>query len=152
MGIERQKPNWNTELAYILEGTGELIPATVVCDIYTEDVKTGKRFAFELKAPLPNSDQTKQSKEKIFKLFAMDSKPVDAAYYALPYNPYGEKANYAWTFPARWFDMKLDPVVLIGAEFWDKIGGVGTYAAFIEAINEIGLPYKERIYREFLGI
>ena len=152
IGVERQKPNWNSELAYILEGNGELIPATVVCDIYTENTQTNQRFAFELKAPLPNSDQTKQSKEKIFKLFAMDSKPVDAAYYALPYNPYGQKADYAWTFPARWFDMRQDEVVLIGAEFWDKIGGVGTYAAFIEAINEIGLPYKERIYREFLGI
>ncbi|MEY4529958.1 MAG: hypothetical protein RLZZ156_679 [Deinococcota bacterium] len=48
--------------------------------------------------------------------------------------------------------MRQDEVVLIGAEFWDKIGGIGTYAAFIEAITEIGLPYKERIYREFLGI
>ncbi len=152
VGIERQKPNWQTELNYILEGKGELIPATVVCDICTEDTATGERFAFELKAPLPNSDQTKQSKEKIFKLFAMDNKPIDAAYYALPYNPYGAKTDYAWTFPARWFDMRQDPVVLIGAEFWDKIGGVGTYAAFIQAINEIGLPYKERIYREFLGI
>ncbi len=152
IGVERQKPNWKTELAYILEGQGELIPATVVCDIYTENAQTNERFAFELKAPLPNSDQTKQSKEKIFKLFAMDSQPVNAAYYALPYNPYGQKADYAWTFPARWFDMRHDEVVLIGAEFWDKIGGIGTYAAFIEAINEIGLPYKERIYREFLGI
>lgn len=152
IGVERQKPNWNSELAYILEGSGEPIPATVVCDIYTENTQTNQRFAFELKAPLPNSDQTKQSKEKIFKLKAMDSKPVDAAYYALPYNPYGQKADYAWTFPARWFDMRQDEVVLIGAEFWDKIGGIGTYAAFIEAINEIGLPYKERIYREFLGI
>jgi Type II restriction endonuclease, TdeIII len=43
-------------------------------------------------------------------------------------------------------------VVLIGAEFWDKIGGEGTYTAFIEAINEIGQPYRERIYREFLNI
>ena len=39
-GLERQKPDWNTELAYILKGKGELIPATVVCDIYTENVQT----------------------------------------------------------------------------------------------------------------
>jgi hypothetical protein len=32
------------------------------------------------------------------------------------------------------------------------LGGVGTYEAFIEAVNELGVEYKERIYREFLGI
>ena len=48
--------------------------------------------------------------------------------------------------------MKNDEVVLIGSGFWEKIGGLGTYKAFIEAINEIGKEYKDRIYREFLGI
>jgi hypothetical protein len=48
--------------------------------------------------------------------------------------------------------MKEDKAVLIGEEFWDKIGGLGTYKAFIEAINEIGPEYKERIYKEYLGI
>ena len=43
------------------------------------------KYAFELKGPLPNSDQTKVSKEKMFKLLAMNPKTVDFAYYALPY-------------------------------------------------------------------
>jgi len=34
----------------------------------------------------------------------------------------------------------------------EKIGGLGTYQAFIDAVNEIGPHYKDRIYREFLGI
>ncbi len=29
---------------------------------------------------------------------------------------------------------------------------MGTYKAFIQAVNEIGAEYKDRIYREFLGI
>ena len=39
-----------------------------------------------------------------------------------------------------------------------RIGGMflinplGTYKAFIDAVNEIGKEYKDRIYREFLGI
>ena len=48
--------------------------------------------------------------------------------------------------------MQKDKVMLIGDEFWEKIGGVGTYQAFISAVNEIGIQYKERIYREYLGI
>lgn len=151
-GEKRKGPDWNSEMAYILEGKGEPIPVRVTCDVYAEDTKNNLRYAFELKAPLPNSDQTKVSKEKILKLYAMDPRPVDGAYYALPYNPYGKKENYSWGFPARWFDMKNDEVVLIGDEFWEKIGGIGTYQAFITAVNEIGIGYKERIYREFLGI
>jgi hypothetical protein len=149
---ERQRPDWNKELAYIKEGRGEYIPVTVVCDVYAVNQRTGERSAFELKAPLPNSDQTKVSKEKIFKLHCMEPPQVEGAYYALPYNPYGSRDDYAWSFPARWFNMKEDEAVLIGDEFWEKIGGIGTYQAFIEAVNEIGREYKERIYREYLGI
>jgi len=152
-GKQRVKPNWKAELKYILEGkSGNLIPTTVVCDVYAEDKRKNKKYTFELKAPLPNSDQTKVSKEKLLKLYSMDPTQIDNAYYALPYNPYGRRIDYAWSFPARWFDMKNDEVVLIGDEFWEKIGGIGTYKAFIKAVNEIGKDYKDRIYREFLGI
>jgi hypothetical protein len=82
----------------------------------------------------------------------MNEHPIDFAYYALPYNPYGKKEDYAWTFPLRWFNMHKDSCVLIGEELWDLIGGEGTYEFFISEINKLGISYKERIYREFLGI
>ncbi len=151
-GKERISPHWDHELKYILAGKGKYIPVTVVCDVYAEDTVHNRRYAFELKAPLPNSDQTKASKEKLLKLYCMEPPHIDEAYFALPYNPYGQKEEYSWSFPARWFNMKEDTVVLIGNEFWEKIGGVGTYRAFIEAMNELGHEYKIRIYREFLGI
>lgn len=148
----RVKPDWQSEIEYVFAGGGELLPATVITDLYVESPDGKERFAFELKAPLPNSDQTKVSKEKMLKLYAMEPIPVTAAYYALPYNPYGKKEEYKWSFPFRWFDMINDSVVLIGDEFWDKVGGSGTYESFIEALNELGPEYKERIYREFLQI
>jgi hypothetical protein len=151
-GKRKVQPDWETELKHILKGTGENIPVSVICDVYAQDTASQRRYAFELKAPLPNSDQTKVSKEKLLKLYAMDPPQVEEAYYALPYNPYGRRENYSWSFPARWFNMKEDAVVLIGEEFWEKIGGLGTYKAFIEAVNEIGQEYKDRIYREYLGI
>lgn len=151
-GEKKVRPDWNAELQYVLDGAGEKIPTTVICDVFAQDARTGKRLAFELKAPLPNSDQTKVSKEKMLKLYAMDPPQVDEAYYALPYNPYGARKDYGWSFPNRWFNMKEDSVVLIGEEFWEKIGGIGTYKAFIEVVNEIGREYKDRIYREYLGI
>lgn len=151
-GKRKVQPDWEDELKHILKGNGQNIPVSVICDVYAQDTASQRRYAFELKAPLPNSDQTKVSKEKLLKLYAMDPPQVEEAYYALPYNPYGRRENYSWSFPARWFNMKEDAVVLIGEEFWEKIGGLGTYKAFIEAVNEIGQGYKDRIYREYLGI
>lgn len=153
VGGVRTRPDWNKELAYIKAGGGNPVPVSVLCDIYIPSHRTGENYAFELKAPLPNSDQTKVSKEKMFKLLAMNEHPVKNAYYALPYNPYGKKReDYAWSFPARWFDMQHDSSVLIGEEYWNMIGGEGTYEFFIQEINKLGVTYKERIYREYLGI
>lgn len=150
---KRPKPNFATELAYILSGGGDLVPCEVVCDIFVENIKNHQKLAFELKGPLPNSDQTKVSKEKILKLLAMTPRVVDGAFYALVYNPYGkQREDYAWSFPSRWFDMHNDTSVLIGEEFWDMIGGTGTYQGFISEINKLGKGYRERIYREFLCI
>jgi Type II restriction endonuclease, TdeIII len=149
-GDEKIKPDWDKELKYIKKGGGEPIPVSVVCDIFIHNEETKTKYAFELKAPMPNSDQTKVSKEKMFKLLAMKPKKVDHAFFALPYNPYGKKEDYAWTFPRRWFDMQHDKSVLIGDEFWELIGGEGTYNNFIKEVNLIGKEYRERIYREFL--
>jgi hypothetical protein len=149
-GDEKIKPDWDKEIKYIKKGGGEPIPVSVVCDIFIYNEETKTKYAFELKAPMPNSDQTKVSKEKMFKLLAMKPKKVDHAFFALPYNPYGKKEDYAWTFPKRWFDMQRDKSVLIGDEFWELIGGEGTYHNFVTEVNFIGKEYRERIYREFL--
>ncbi len=149
---QRLRPDWNEELAYVLAGGGELVPCPVTCDLFIDSSVTGKKYAFELKAPLPNSDQTKVSKEKMLKLLAMTPRKTDYAFYALVYNPYGRREDYAWSFPARWFDMKRAPSVLMGEEFWDLIGGAGTYRTFIEEVNKLGESYREAIYRDFLGM
>jgi hypothetical protein len=148
----KRKPDWDSELKYILEGKGEPIPVTVTCDIFINNKTTGEKYAFELKGPLPNSDQTKVSKEKMFKLLAMDNRQVTGAFYALPYNPYGKREKYDWGFPMRWFNMQTDKSVLIGNEFWDMIGGIGTYENFIKEVNLLGKEYRDTIYRDFLKI
>lgn len=148
----RTRPNWDEEIKYIIQGGGNPIPVHVVCDLYAEDNINNKKYAFELKSPLPNSDVTKVSKEKLLKLYSMNPLQVTEAYFALPYNPYGIKENYDWSFPNRWFNMKTDKTVLIGNEFWDFIGGKGTYQLFIKEINNLGKEYRLRIYSEYLGI
>lgn len=151
-GKEKFKPNWKAEIDYIRQGGGEPIPVSVTCDIFVHNETTNTKYAFELKGPLPNSDQTKVSKEKMFKLLAMVPLQVNHAFYALPYNPYGKREDYKWGFPLRWFNMQEDESVLIGNEFWELIGGEGTYNNFIKEVNLLGKEYRERIYKEFLEI
>ncbi len=52
--------------------------------------------------------------------------------------------------PKRWFNMQEDPVILIGSEFWDYVGGAGAYEILISAVEELGDHYKNRIYHELL--
>ena len=125
---------------------------TVICDVYAEDLSNNRKYSFELKSPLPNSDITKVSKEKILKLSAMEPLQVSSAFFVLPYNPYHKKEDYKWSFPFRWFNMTEDKVVLIGEEFWDFVGGKGTYQLFISEINKLGKEYRDRIYKEYLEI
>jgi hypothetical protein len=139
-GKKRIKPNWDEEINYILEGGGNLIPVTVISDVFIKNIRGGRKFSFEVKSPLPNSDITKVSKEKMFKLYAMEPQIITDAFFALPYNPYGKREDYNWSFPNRWFEMKTDRNVLIGDDFWDLIGGEGTYQMFITEINKLGLP------------
>lgn len=151
-GAAKTKPDWEAELDFIRAGGGEPIPVDVICDVFIESAETGLKYAFELNGPLSNSRKAIVSKEKMLKLLAMSPPKVDHAFYALPYDARDEKEDYASSFPAQWFDMRADPSVLIGGEFWDLIGGPGTYANFIREVNSLGKEYRERIYTEYLGM
>jgi len=63
-----------------------------------------------------------------------------------------KKERIAEGIKAIWFNMQSDSSVLIGEEFWNLIGGEGTYQTFIDEINRLGETYRNRIYREFLCI
>ena len=142
---ERVRPDWHKELELAKSGSGAWRDVEVHCDVFLSTSPDAPGYAFELKSPTPNSDQTKVSKEKLLKLHCMKPCPVTAAYFALPYNPYGEKHLYDWSFPTRWFDMRHDECVLIGDELWDLAGGEGTYSEIIRIAQEVGIRYRERI-------
>ncbi len=150
-GMTRIKPDWETELAYIRAGKGEAIPVDVSCDIFIDSTETGLKHAFILNETFPTSRQAKVSKEKMLKLLAMSPARVDQVFYALPYDARDEKEEYAMSPPAKWFDMRADPSVLIGGDFWDLIGGAGTYENLVREVNSLGKNCRERIHTDYLG-
>ena len=148
------KPNFEAELAYILRGKSKSTVHVVTnSDVYMVDRRGNhSRIAVECKSPLANNDQAKAAKERIFKLYAMDDPLVDEAYFVLNYNPYGGgRENYRWSPPNRWFNIKEgDPSILIGAEFWDKVAGEGTYSLIKAVSKEVRASYADEINKEFV--
>lgn len=128
----RRKPEWDREIAEVLAAaSGPKEPSQVTVDVAIGDSSENRASHeyYEIKSPKPNSDQTKVSKEKMLKLTALENR--ECAFYALPFNPWLTRAAYAHPFPKRWFDMASDQSVLIGVEFWEHLGGSGTWDALI---------------------
>ncbi len=119
----------------------------IVVDLSFKDKETGVIYFIEIKSPKPNKDQTRQTKEKF--LFLLATHKNSKVYYAFPYNPYGErKENYKWSFTKMFFN--LDKEVLIGKEFWDFLGGEGTYEEILEIFREIGKRKGKEITRRLI--
>lgn len=148
------KPNFAEELAYILDGKGKkTVQVVVTTDLYAVNRRGNhSRISAECKSPLANNDQAKVAKERILKLYAMEKPLIDEAYFALNYNPFGGgRENFNWSPPNRWFDIKGgDPSVLVGAEFWNKIGGRGTYSLIEKISREVRAKYADAINDEFV--
>ena len=97
-----------------------------------------------IKTVKPNIDQTAEAKRDLLKLKIND--PEAQVYFGLYYNPYGEnKADYAWAPPKGVFDFRNDSVVLIGRDYWDTLGGSGTYDEVLQIAQEVGVRTRHRI-------
>lgn len=122
--------------------TGRTVDIRVISDLYWN--KNGVDNYISLKTVKPNIDQTAVAKEDCLHLSVAD--PTCNVYFGLPYNPYGElKEDYSHNPPMGIFDFRHDPVVLIGKEMWDTIGGVGCYEELLDIATEVGHETRMRI-------
>lgn len=106
--------------------------------------KNGIDNYISLKTVKPNIDQTVVAKEDCLHLTIAN--PNCNAYFGLPYNPYGEdREDYSFKPPMGIFDFRHDPVVLIGRDMWDTIGGSGCYDELLEIATQVGNETRENI-------
>lgn len=97
-----------------------------------------------LKTVMPNIDQTIIAKEDCLRLAIAN--PECNVYFGLPYNPYGNnREDYNFTPPMNVFNFTKDPVVLIGQELWDTLGGEGCYNELIEIAKEVGVNTQNKL-------
>lgn len=110
----------------------------VVADLYLEN-KKGHRYFFEIKSPKPNKGQCLEISERLLRVHAItqEKRPKVNAYFAMAYNPYGRnRKDYKHSFSIQYLDMENE--VLIGDEFWEIIGGKGTFDELLDIYREVG--------------
>lgn len=145
-GTLNRRPNWGMDLEHVKTMSGDLsaekLAVTVTSDMWW--VKGGIDHFMSIKTVKPNIDQTAQAKRDLLKLAVANSD--SCVFFGLYYNPYGEdRANYNWTPPMGVFDFHKDPVVLIGRDYWETVGGVGTYDEIIQIAEKVGEKTRPRI-------
>ncbi|QTG82586.1 TdeIII family type II restriction endonuclease [Arthrobacter crystallopoietes] len=134
-------PNWQNDLGKVLQAGAYGSPDTrrVRSDLYW--VKDGIENYMSIKTVKPNIDQTAEAKRDLLKLGGEDS--TRNVYFGLYYNPYGEsRSTYSWTPPLRVFDFLNDEPVLIGRDYWDTLGGPGTYEKVLSVAEQVGAQTK----------
>jgi len=135
-GMTRTYPQLISEVLRATGGVGE--QRTRIVDLYLRNGR-GNELFFEMKSPKPNKGQCLEATDRLLQIHAIRraSPPKVRTYYAMAYNPYGtSRAGYKHSFTMRYMDMKNQ--VLIGKEFWDLVGGQGTYQAVLEIYREVG--------------
>lgn len=105
-------------------------------------------YFFEIKTVKPNIDVFEKSKTKLLEWVARRRKPVKV-FLAFPYNPYHPEPYSRFT-ESGMMDHPND--FLVGNEYWDFIGGEGTFPDLLETFDKVGKKFKEQLDEKFKEI
>ena len=135
----QRQPNRAREVEEIIRASSikgdEEIEVRLIADLYIGDFHKGPFFA-EIKTPVPNLDICAQTKHKILTFIALFHEGQPQSWLGFPYNPFLTRASYRHSFTKKIMDLQND--VLIAEEFWDEIGGEGTFDQMLAIIEGVG--------------
>ena len=136
-GMKSSYPEFVKEIVEVA-GRGESEERRSIADLHVVR-KDGTELFVEIKSPKPNKGQCLESTGRLLQIHGLTHEryPKAKAYYATAYNPYGvDKSTYRHSFVRNYMDLENE--VLLGKEFWDLIGGEGTYEAVLDIYQEVG--------------
>ena len=144
---QKRTPNIKEEIKEILSisGTGE--KSSQVIDLFLINRKNEEIY-IEIKTTKPNKGESEKIKRTLLKIVALRNKPVKVLC-GIAYNPY-EPEEFAWPIPLNY--LKIGEDLLIGKNFWDFLGGKGTYEKLLNIFEETGKELKEKIENKFREI
>ena len=114
----------------------------VKVDLFLQD-NIGVKYLFDLKTAKPNASNFKDFKRTLLEWVAIllttnQSEKVKSLI-AIPYNPYEPEPYERWTLRGM-LDLKEE--LLVGNEFWDFLGGTGTYEMLLSCFEAVGLEMR----------
>lgn len=144
---------YDTEIKTIYTADGDSpSPTRITIDLYLKN-KQGKEFFIEMKGPDPNKKEVRAAKEDLLNIIAMKKRTVSlkdfhskvAVIFGVYYSNQTEEYD-------NW---KVSPMfekhegMFLQEEFWDFLGGKGTYAELLGIIksvrDEVSPEIKQKI-------
>lgn len=108
--------------------------------IYLCDIKTAK----------PNAGGFKEFKRTLLEwtatTLAVNPDASVQTYIAIPYNPYAPKPYDRWTMRGM---LDLPNELKVAEEFWDFLGGAGTYQDLLDIFERVGIELRPEIDEYF---
>ena len=118
-------------------------------DVFLEN-ESGELFLFDIKTAKPNKGGFKEFKRTLLEwtavILAENPKANVNTYIAIPYNPYEPKPYSRWTM-AGMLDLKNE--LKVAEEFWDFLGGKGTYQNLLDCFERVGIELGPEIDKYF---
>lgn len=122
---------------------------TVKVDLFVE-TKDGIQYLFDLKTAKPNISNFKDFKRTLLEwagiIYTQNPKAKVNTIIAIPYNPYEPKPYERWTIKGM-IDDKQE--LMVGKEFWDFLGGKGSYEYLLDRFEEVGIKLRPEIDNYF---
>jgi hypothetical protein len=135
-------PDHLYEREQLLNAFGGEVPAGTRIDLYIR-TQTDEHHYFEIKSAKPNKGQCIEMKQRLLTALGIRRRADVFAWWGVPYNPYGTAAAYGHPYPARFFDFTND--VKLGGDFWDFVGGPGTFDELLDLYRAVGVEYTRRL-------
>lgn len=145
--IAKKKPNKPEEIERIKKklfiGEKRQVKLTRV-DLFCQ--KGNNIYLFDIKTAKPNKGSFLEFKRTLLKWVAavLTQNPTVNVYslIAIPYNPYHPKPYSRWTMAGM---LDLQNELLVAEEFWDFLGGDGSYEKLLKTFEEVGIEMRDEI-------
>ena len=118
-------------------------------DLFLETY-SGEFYLFDLKTAKPNVGNFREFKRTLLEWVAIvltsDPSAKINTIIAIPYNPYEPEPYNRWTIRGM-LDLKNE--LKVADEFWDFLGGRGTYQDLLECFEHVGIELRDEIDEYF---
>ncbi len=118
-------------------------------DLYLE-THANELYLFDLKTAKPNAGGFEEFKRTLLSwiaaVLAVNPKAKINTIIAIPYNPYEPQPYTRWTMRGM---LDLGQELKVGDEFWDFLGGTGTYQDLLNCFEQVSIELRDEIDEYF---